>query len=112
VCRRSDGNGFSVKDVKQTIRCGVDHWRVSGGVHKAMSIARCESGFHPHANNSTSSAKGVYQFLDSTWSSVKRHYRALARRWSLSHRVFNGRANVVLAVKLAHGSGWGSWSCS
>jgi hypothetical protein len=111
VCRRSDGNGFSVKDVKQTIRCGVDHWRVSGGVRKAMSIARCESGFHPHTSNSTSSAAGVYQFLHSTWSAVKRHYREVMRRFSLSDRVLNARSNVVLAIRYAHAGGWSPWSC-
>ncbi len=36
-------------------------------VKTALRIARCESGYQYNARNSTSSAKGVYQFIDGTW---------------------------------------------
>lgn len=40
------------------------------GVNKdtALRIAHCESSFNQYAANKHSTAKGVYQFLDSTWS--------------------------------------------
>lgn len=36
----------------------------------ALRIANCESGFKWDAASKTSSAKGVYQFLDSTWKAI------------------------------------------
>lgn len=111
-CRTSEGNGWSDRDVRQAIRCAVDHWGVSGGVHKALSVASCESGFDEHNTTSLSSAKGVYQFLDGTWKAVRKHYRALRLRWNMSRAVFNARVNVVLAIRYAHAGGWSPWSCN
>lgn len=37
----------------------------------AVMIAQCESGLDPYAQNPTSTAKGVYQFLDGTWEAIK-----------------------------------------
>jgi len=34
----------------------------------AIKIANCESKLDPNAKNKYSSAKGVYQFIDSTWA--------------------------------------------
>lgn len=33
----------------------------------ALDLAEIESGFNPLAKNPNSSAKGIYQFIDSTW---------------------------------------------
>jgi len=33
----------------------------------ALRIANCESGYNPLAKNKTSSATGIYQFINSTW---------------------------------------------
>lgn len=111
-CRTSDGNGWSARDVRQAIRCAVSHWSVSGGVHKALRVAKCESGFNEKNRNSTSSASGVYQFLRGTWHSVKQHYREVRRRFDLMRSVFNARANVMLAIRYAHAGGWSPWSCA
>jgi hypothetical protein len=111
-CRTSEGNGWSSRDVRQAIRCAVEHWNVPGGKRKALSVARCESGFDPHNTTSLSSAKGVYQFLDGTWAAVRRHYQDLRRRWNMARSVFNARANVVLAIRYAHAGGWSPWSCA
>jgi soluble lytic murein transglycosylase-like protein len=37
----------------------------------ALYIADCESDFNPHAKNSSSTAKGVFQFTDTTWKYIK-----------------------------------------
>lgn len=39
----------------------------------AIAIAGCESSFNPYAANSSSSAKGLYQFTDGTWEYIKAH---------------------------------------
>lgn len=39
-------------------------------IDAAVRIANCESGFNQYASNTESSAKGVYQFLDSTWEYI------------------------------------------
>ena len=37
----------------------------------ALRVADCESGFDEFASNDHSTAKGLYQFLDSTWADIK-----------------------------------------
>lgn len=111
-CRYRRGGHWSDQDVKAAIRCAVDRWPVSGGVRKALSVARCESGFNEHDRNPTSSAAGVYQFLSGTWRAVKQHYRRVKWRYRLSGRVENARSNVLLAIRYAHAGGWGPWSCA
>lgn len=39
-------------------------------VEDALRIAQCESGFLYNAKNNTSTAKGVYQFINGTWDWV------------------------------------------
>lgn len=39
---------------------------------KALAIAECESQFDPNAKSKTSSAGGVFQFIDGTWRGVMR----------------------------------------
>ena len=36
-------------------------------VNLALAIAKCESELNPSAKNASSTAGGVYQFIDSTW---------------------------------------------
>lgn len=109
-CRTSNGNGWSVRDVKQLIRCAARKWRVSGGIRKALSVARCESGFDEH--NYYAGHYGVYQFLRSTFDSAISHMKKLIRRFNLHRNIWNARMNVIAAIKLVHGGGWGPWSCA
>ena len=48
------------KIIEMSIEYGVD-------TQTALDIAKCESQFDPLAKNPNSSAKGIYQFIDSTW---------------------------------------------
>lgn len=54
------------KTIEQKIEYYADQHEVD--VELAKGIAWCESNYIPTAKNPTSSAEGVFQFLDSTWA--------------------------------------------
>lgn len=102
-----DGHaGFSVKEVKATIRCGAAHFGVS--VTTAMYVADRESRFRATAVNSSSGACGVFQHMPRLYpdrlKAVPFEYK-----W-LSSRCLDGRSNVLAALWTAHKYGWGPWS--
>jgi hypothetical protein len=93
------------RQVKQLIKCAVARWNSPGGAKKALSVARCESGFDPDAYNSGGYA-GVYQHATRYWPDRADH-------WGFPDRsAFNGRANVIVSIRMAHASGWGAWGCA
>lgn len=100
---------FSKAEVRLEIRCAVKRWPVPGGVTEALRIARRESGLNWYAQNPTSSAAGVFQFVDGTWSSTRYRLAEFAQRQELDPSVLNARSNVILAIRSAHGAGWGPW---
>lgn len=63
-------------------------------------IVICESGWKPWAKNSTSSASGLFQFLNSTWAS-----------WGEGD-VFDPYANIEAGVKLYNARGTSPWLAS
>lgn len=91
--------------VKQMIKCSARRWHVSGGPDKALRVARCESHFHPKAYNSGGYG-GVFQQSTHYWP--KRAQTFGFPDWS----VYNGRANVMVSIRMAHRYGWGGWSCA
>ena len=96
---------WSPTEVKLTIKC-AEH-KFPSSLTTALYIAERESGFRQFAKNPYSSASGVYQFIDSTWSSLRyNHLSKFARRWKLHTSVWDARANVMIAVKWAARSGW------
>lgn len=112
VFRYREGSAhFSKNEVRSTIRCAVKRWAVPGGLNTALYIARRESGFNWFAANPTSSASGVYQFVDGTWASQIAARSDFVRTQHLSRSVFNARSSVLIAVKLAHGCWcWTPWT--
>jgi hypothetical protein len=101
---------FSKFEVRSTIRCAVKRWPVPGGLDYALSIARRESGFNWNADNPYSSASGVYQFVSGTWAGQMQNRTDLIKQQDLSRSVWNARSNVLIAIRYAHGAGWGPWS--
>ena len=76
---------------------GVDY-------NKMVAVARCETGgsFNPYSRNPSSSASGVFQFLDSTW----------ARAGLAGFSVFDPVANSLAAARLVvRDGGWREWAC-
>jgi soluble lytic murein transglycosylase-like protein len=94
-----------VHQVKRLIRCAARRWHVSGGPSKALRVARCESGYDPSAYN-PSGYLGIYQ-------QAKWYWAGRAVRFGFPDRsAFNGRANVIVSIRMAHASGWGGWGCA
>ena len=91
--------------LRQLVKCAARHWHVAGGPHKAVSVAKCESRLNPKAYNPGGYA-GVFQQSTHYWPGRARAYGF--RRWS----VYNGRANIIVSVRMAHSEGWGPWSCA
>lgn len=101
-------------EVRKTIRAAVARWHVSGGVRKAFSVVRCESGFNENAFNPSGcngyGCGGVFQQHLGYWRDRQRAYNS--RRWHLADAWHNARANIVVSVRMIHSQGWGGWSCA
>lgn len=73
---------------------------------KACSVMTCETGGtgDPTIHNRSSSASGLWQFLDSTWASVTGLPPPAAN--------YSGDQQTAAAAALWRSSGWGQWSCA
>jgi hypothetical protein len=101
------------RKMRNLIDCAADRWSVPGGSEKAVATAACESGLWPWAQGSGN--YGLFQirdwnaaahsFLHRDWFPRWKHHGVMPR-WS------KGRANAIAAVRWAHASGWGAWSCA
>jgi soluble lytic murein transglycosylase-like protein len=90
-----------VKQVKRLIRCAANRWGVS--VTRALYVADRESHFRPQAYNEWSCAKGIYQHICQYWPD--RAYKFGFKGKS----AFNGRANIIVSMKMVARVGWGPW---
>jgi hypothetical protein len=112
TCRFQRNNGWQKGEVQDTILCATKQWSVSGGYSKAYDVAQCESGFGSQAYNPSGYA-GVYQHSVEYWPTRQNSYdKAKGKRWNIAESVFNARANVIVAIRMAHGGGWSPWSCA
>ena len=89
--------------IKKLIRCAARRWDSPGTPAKAIQVAACESGLNPKAHNPNGYA-GLYQ-------QAVRYWPGRADRWGQPNRsVYNGRANIIVSVRMAHAMGsWSSW---
>lgn len=95
----------STFQLKKMIRCAARRWPVSGGPDKAVSVARCESRFDTDAYNPGGYA-GVYQQATRYWPGRSDTFGFR------DYSVYNGRANIMVSVRMAHRGGWSPWSCA
>jgi hypothetical protein len=88
----------------------------------ALRVGKCESNYNHRDKNRSSSASGVFQFLDSTWRTTPQYkaaYRAARRRGaspssaarSAARKVFHPVLNTQGAYWLVRTSGPSQWSC-
>lgn len=89
-------------------RYGVDHAiRLASALYgiplrDMRAVGLCESHLYENSRNRTSSAAGLYQFLDTTW----------ARAGVPGFSVYDPYANAIAAARLVHNDGgWGEWTC-
>lgn len=101
----------------QGMGSNVEQWRglveayfPAGEVEKAMAVMACESGGNPNADNPSSSAAGLFQFLKSTWDNMV-PIEVTGGSYS-SGQVYDPEANVRAAAWLLAAEGWSQWSCA
>jgi hypothetical protein len=89
--------------IRQLIKCAARRWDSPGTPSKAVEVARCESHLNPAAYNS-----GGYGGL---FQQSTRYWPGRAERWGQPDRsVFNGRANIIVSIRMAHALGsWSAW---
>ncbi|HJU57525.1 MAG TPA: hypothetical protein VJ774_02190 [Actinomycetota bacterium] len=89
--------------IKQLIRCAANRWDTPGGPVKAIEVARCESGLRPTEYNPNGYA-GLFQHATRYWPGRADAYGMPDRS------VFNGRANIIVSVRMARSLGsWSAW---
>lgn len=100
----SDGQAAQIADHYNQPKDSVEdmiraRWAGTGHEERAVRIARCESGFDPLAKNRSSTAFGVFQFLNSTWGGT-----GIAK-------TSDPRLQIEAAYRLWRARGWSPWVC-
>jgi hypothetical protein len=97
-----NGRNYSKEEVQQLIRDYSAQYGISADL--PLRVANCESGFNQVSKNRSSTASGVFQYLNSTWIHTD------AGKSDIS--VFDADANVHMAIKSIASGGIGNWSAS
>jgi soluble lytic murein transglycosylase-like protein len=90
--------------VKKLIRCAAERYEVSPST--ALYIAWRESRYRPSAYNEGGGAAGIYQHLLKYWPDRAETYGFPNRS------AFNGRANIMVTMRMVRRVGWGPWAIS
>ena len=90
--------------IKQLTKCAASRWDNPGTPDQAIAVADCESNLNPRAHHSSGYAS---LFQQSTL-----YWPGRANQWGQDDRsVFNGRANIIVSIRMAHASGsWSQWA--
>jgi hypothetical protein len=89
--------------IRQLIKCAAERWDSPGTPKQAVAVAMCESELDPEAYNPNGYG-GLFQ-------QAMRHWPDRAERWGQPDRsVFNGRANIIVSVRMAASlRSWSAW---
>lgn len=92
------------EEVEKLIRCAAQRWEVPGGPDKAVDVARCESSLRPDAIGGDGLYLGIFQQHRDYWP-------ARATRYGFDGvSALNGRANIIVSIRMASEGGWGPWT--
>ena len=97
---------YTKEDVKQLIIEVATQYGVEPSL--ALKIAYAESGYNCKAQNKTSSAGGLFQFINSTWLSTQKR---MGRPQTLENK-YNCRANAESALFLLSKGELSHWNAS
>ena len=104
-------SAFSERENRLTVRAVARAFGVSEA--RMVCIVEHESGWNERAQNPTSSAAGLFQFVAGTWSSASGAYRAPdPLRIRSNPSALNARANALVAGKLLQMGQWFHWEGS
>jgi hypothetical protein len=92
------------RHIRLLIKCAARQWDSPGTPRRAVAVARCESDLRPNAYNPNGYA-GLFQ-------QATRYWPDRAAYWGQPNRsVFNGRANVIVSIRMAADAGtWRAWA--
>jgi len=109
-CRFARNGDWSNSEVRDLIRCATIRVENNKDTGAALAIAKRESGFQEQAQNPSSSAGGLFQWLDSSWPWDR--FPALARKYGLPNNRFNPRSAAFISAVVMKRFGCGAWSYS
>jgi hypothetical protein len=97
---------------KRQIRCAVATFGpVTGGVARAVCIARRESDLIPTAESTSGKYLGLYQHAAKAWKTRYKDYTKAS--WALPTSALKGRTNAVVTIRMVVAlGGWktAGWS--
>jgi hypothetical protein len=109
-CRFSRNGSWSDSEVRDLIRCAAIRVENTKDTDAALAIAERESRFDESAENSTSSAAGVFQWLESSWPGAR--FPALMNRFQYPNTRYSPRAAAFVSLTVMKRYGCGAWSYS
>jgi hypothetical protein len=94
LARKPQGSRYAIRLASSTFRVSE---------REMLAVASCETGgtFDESAHNPSSSAAGLFQFLDSTW----------ANQGLAGFSVYDPVANALAAARIVAREGWSQWEC-
>lgn len=114
-----DKGGTTPREVRWFIGCATSKWPVPGGFDKAIDVAMCETGgtLDAHAYNEDGcngyGCLGVFQQHARYWPGRQNFYGPVAWDKPVAESGFNGRANVVVSIRMVRAQGsWDGWACA
>lgn len=87
-------------DVKASVEQAIIQAAAKTGIDVGymFAMAQQESSFDPNARATTSSAKGLYQFIDGTWSGMVKKYGSTYGITDSNEDKFNAAKNAMMAA--------------